>query len=148
MKQAFAADQIQTVVISPTRSPDGTWAFDDPEKSLVREPFVGAMNTLLDVLAGNFMHDEDFEGCTLVTSDGPFFGYQVELHRLPSDSVQLDEDGRWYRWHIHNDIRTRGAEKRHIKLHLDVWLCPVVMQYFSDYPIFLYLSMHEGRQPS
>ncbi len=143
---ACAADRIQTVIISPTRAPNGTWAFDDADKGLVEEPFIGAMNTLLDVLAGNFMHDDPFDGCMLVAANSPFAGYQVELWQLSQD-VRPSTEGRWYRWIIHNEQgAVTGTTFR--ELYLDVWLCPVVELYFGNYPAYLYLKMHEGNAPA
>lgn len=96
----------------------GTWVFDDPAAGLVREPFVGGVPEMIDVLVAD-IPDAD-QGFRLYFSASPFPGHQKKLTWLRGDST-----GNWYEC---DDPPMEG------------WLCPALFRYFREAPKELYVK--------
>ena len=96
----------------------GIWAFDDPEKGLVREPFVGAINTMIDALVTNI--PEAAVGFRLLFSADFIPEYDAKL-------VWTDQDVRG-NWYYCEKFKTRG------------WLCPSLLKYFAKPPKEIYVK--------
>jgi len=95
----------------------GLWVFDDERAGLVREPFVGGADVLIDrALEAKGINGED--GFRLTFSAGEFPGYD---HRFTW--VRAGDGGNWYE---SQDFHTEG------------WLCPALFKYFDRAPEALY----------
>ena len=105
------------MVIAPYRH-SGTWVFDDPRAGLVREPFVGGVPEMIDVLVKGIPHAD--KGFRLTFSAKPFPGYQKKLTWLRGDS-----SGNYYRV---DDPPMEG------------WLCPALFHYYGAAPKELYVK--------
>ncbi|MCD4726859.1 MAG: hypothetical protein K8R46_04310 [Pirellulales bacterium] len=105
------------MVIAPYRY-SGTWAFDDPSAGLVREPFVGGIPEMIDILVAD-IPDAD-KGFRLTFSAREFPGYQRKLTWLRGD-----EQGNWYRLDGTSD---------------EGWICPVLFKYYREAPKELYVK--------
>ena len=105
-------------VISPYRH-HGTWVFDDPRVGLVQEPFVAGADTWIDRVVANIPNAE--QGFTLIFSSTPFPGHQYRL-----DWRRSEDGGDWY---YSTDLDMEG------------WLCPALLQYFSEAPKSLYAQI-------
>lgn len=100
---------------------NGTWVFDDPEKDLDKEPFVGGADTIITglVLAAGIAHPET--GFKMIFSAGEFPGHQVV-----GDWVAEGDGGNWY--------KIRGTEQ-------EGWLCPALFKYFKEAPKTIYVKV-------
>ena len=101
--------------ISPYRH-EGEWVFDDPATGLVKEPFVGGMDEIIDELVRSVPDPE--AGFRLLFRD---FGFPT--------AVRLD----WVRpedW---------GNVYRSEELGMEGWLCSALLRYFPKAPKELYL---------
>jgi hypothetical protein len=113
-------------IIVPYRHPDTPhiWVFDDDMRGLLREPFVGEANTMLDYAAEK-LHAKN--RLILFFADG--------RHRLSLD------------WLYHNIVAelelkhggdavgsTYDAMFGDGKRFTDVWLCPALLEYFDEPP--------------
>ncbi len=107
-----------TLELEPYRE-DGTWLFDDPATGLHREPFVGAVNSMLDRLSAAIPDAE--RGFRLVFSVQPFQGQQATFSWVRADPVE----GNWYR------ADETGEEG---------WLCPALFCYFPVAPPKLFVG--------
>lgn len=111
------------------------WVFDDKDLGLTAEPFVGATNTLIDILAFQA------QGVTRMPQWDP--PKKIKLHATRNaDSVvhagyrkatriDLDDSymGTWYSV----DLGPLGE--------FPFWLCPVLQQYFPDTPAELFFKV-------
>jgi hypothetical protein len=105
-------------IIKPSQW-EGLWVFDDPAVGLVREPFVGGADTIIDVATA---HIPDADRCFLALfSAHPFPGGQMVL-----DWVREEGNGNVYRW------TEKGMEG---------WLCPALLKYFERPPTKLYIQV-------
>ncbi len=104
------------MVIKPYISA-GVWVFDDPAVGLVREPFVGGVPEMIQLLTRDLSGAA--RGFRLTFSAGPFPGSQACIER-----VREDMGGNWYRWPERD---------------LEGWLCPAMFKYFAVAPQKLYL---------
>ncbi len=104
------------LVIAPYRY-NGTWVFDDERFGLVREPFVGGVPEMIDVLVAN-IPDAD-KGFRLTFSAQAFPNYQKKLTWVRSDSV-----GNFYRI---DDPPMEG------------WICPALFKYYQAPPKELFV---------
>ncbi len=104
-------------VISPYRF-KGTWVFDDPRAGLVREPFVGGVPEMIDVLVADIPNAD--KGFRLTFSAREFPGYQKRLTWVRGDST-----GNWYRLE---------------KPPMEGWLCPALFKYYREAPKELYVK--------
>jgi hypothetical protein len=103
-------------VIRPYRH-IGFWVFDDERAGLVREPFVGGADVLIDrALEAKGIHGEN--GFRLTFSAGEFPDYDYRF-----TWVRPGDGGNWYE---SEDFRTEG------------WLCPALFKYFDRAPEALY----------
>lgn len=96
----------------------GIWAFDDETKGLIREPFVGAINSMIDVLVTNIPDAK--VGFRLLFSAGFIPNYDAKL-------VWTKEEGRG-NWYYCEKFNTEG------------WLCPSLLKYFGTPPQELYVK--------
>ncbi|HEY8506095.1 MAG TPA: DUF6717 family protein [Gemmataceae bacterium] len=102
--------------IEPYRLEHG-WVFDDPSVGLYREPFVGAVNALLDRLAASLPGSPG--RFRLVFSDAPFEGGQASASWVRSDPAEGD-------WYQDDETGLQG------------WLCPALTCYFPRPPEKIY----------
>ena len=105
------------MVISPYYS-DGTWVFDDSRVGLVREPFVGGVPEMIDVLVADIPNAKD--GFRLLFSAKPFPDYQEKLTWLRGDM-----EGNYYQL---DDPPMEG------------WICPALFKYYDRPPRELYVK--------
>jgi len=97
-------------VIYPYRSNYGVWAFDDPEVGLQGEPFVGDINTMID------MYAQGKKEVIIYISSEPIEGQTLQLNRLEEDEGNYQLEG--------TDVVG--------------WLCPATLKYFPNYPKNIY----------
>lgn len=103
----------------------GTWVFDDPDRGLVKEPFVSGIPEMIDELVRDI--PDARAGFRLLFSATPFPGHQSVFARHRSEF-----GGTWYRGGA-------GAEG---------WLCPALFKYFDEAPAELYAKAEPlGREP-
>lgn len=97
----------------------GIWAFDDDTKGLVREPFVGAINPMIDALVTNVPDAK--VGFRLLFSAGFIPDYDAKL-------VWTKHEGRG-NWYYCEKFKTEG------------WLCPSLLKYFGTPPKEIYVKV-------
>lgn len=114
-------------IIKPYRW-EGMWVFDDPAVGLVREPFVGGADTMIDVATSHIPNA--VQGFIAVFSASYFPNAQIML-----EWAREDGGGNVYRWH---DKAMEG------------WLCPALLKYFDQAPTKLYIQVRaaESRKAS
>ncbi len=95
---------------------EGIWVFDDEKAGLVQEPFVSGADTVIDRMVEAMTGAE--QGFTLIFSDNPFPGYQVEF-----EWRREEHGGNWYYTSA---------------LGMEGWLCPALFKYFDAAPSKLY----------
>lgn len=98
---------------------EGLWVFDDPDVGLVREPFVGAADTMIDRATEAIPHAD--RGFLAVFSANYFPDAQIVL-----EWQREEGGGNVYRW---TDTGMEG------------WLCPALLRYFSEAPSKLYIQV-------
>jgi hypothetical protein len=103
------------LVLQPYKEAN-TWAFDDPQVGLKREPFVAGIPEILDRLTKDI--PDAPRGFRLLFSTTPFPGHQIELTWLRAETA-----GNWYRC---EEYQTEG------------WLCPALGRYLPTPPKKLY----------
>lgn len=96
----------QVNVIYPYRTKSGVWCFDDPEVELDAEPFVGAINTMID------MHADGKKQLTVYISKEHISGSTLSLDRVKKGG---------------GDYKLKGTD-------IVGWLCPATLKYFEKYP--------------
>ncbi len=94
----------------------GLWVFDDKERDIKDEPFVGNTNTIIDFVTMDIKHRR--RGFRLQFSDTRFEG----CHDYPLIRGKLQYGGCWYTLHLSKDISATG------------WLCKVIYKYFETPP--------------
>ena len=95
----------------------GVWVFDDAAVGLEREPFVGGIPEMIEILTREIPNAA--RGFRLTFSAAPFPGSQACI-----EWVREDMGGNWYRWPQHG---------------MEGWLCPALFKYFDEAPRKLYL---------
>lgn len=105
-------------VIKPYRW-EGLWVFDDPERGLVREPFVEGADAMID-RATRAIPDAE-HGFLAVFSAAPFPGAAIELELVGE--------------------RSGGADYRWSEAGMTGWLCGALFQYFEKAPPRLYVQV-------
>ena len=106
-------------ILYPKRSPFGIWAFDDEQRGLVNEPFVGETNTLIDKMAIESGYDlKDNPQIALMFSHNPFPDIQCVL---------------WLK-----EICPNGTTYKDMLSNLHPWLCPAFFLFYSEAPNTLY----------
>ena len=103
------------LVIKPYKW-EGLWVFDDPAVGLVREPFVGGADAMIDRATAHLPNAD--QGFLAVFWADYFPDAQIVL-----DWVREKGGGNVYRW----------AEKG-----MEGWLCPALFKYFEQAPEKLY----------
>lgn len=104
-------------VIAPYRWM-GMWVFDDPQKGLNREPFVGGADVIIDLMVAD--NPDAQNGFPLLFSAEPFPGYRYRL-----DWVRPEMNGNVY----HSE-----------ELSMEGWLCPALLKYFEVPPKHIYVQ--------
>lgn len=89
------------------------WAFDDKERGILREPFVGETNRIIDFILGNS------NNTTLLFSATDF----PEAHKAELIGLSDENGGAWYKL---NDI--------------EGWLCPTLFAFFETAPQTLFVK--------
>jgi hypothetical protein len=98
---------------------EGLWVFDDANVGLVKEPFVGGADTMIDIATAHLPNAE--KGFVAVFSANTFPNAQIVL-----EWAREDGGGNVYRW---KDKEREG------------WLCPALFRYFSEAPAKLYIQV-------
>jgi len=98
---------------------EGMWVFDDPSVGLVKEPFVGGADTMIDRATALIPGAK--QGFLAVFSSGYFPDAQIIL-----EWAREEGGGNVYRW----------KEKE-----MEGWLCPALLRYFTDPPEKLYIQV-------
>lgn len=98
---------------------EGLWVFDDDRVGLVREPFVGGADRMIDVATA--LIPDAAKGFVAVFSAGPFPDAQIVL-----DWARAEGGGNVYRW----------ADKA-----MEGWLCPALLRYFPEPPPRLFIQV-------
>ncbi len=97
---------------------NGTWVFDDVRVGLVREPFVGGVPEMIDVVVADIPDAAD--GFRLTFSAEPFPEYEKKL-----TWSRGDRGGNYYTM---DDPSMEG------------WLCPALFKYYNEAPAELYVK--------
>jgi hypothetical protein len=105
------------MVIAPYRY-QGTWVFDDDRVGLVREPFVGGVPEMIDVLVDDIPNAD--EGFRLTFSAKPFPGHERKL-----TWVREASGGNYYAL---EDPPMEG------------WICPALFRYYRNAPKEIYVK--------
>ena len=95
------------------------WVFDDDAVGLVKEPFVGGADTMIDVATAHILNAD--RGFVAVFSASYFPDAQIVL-----EWAREDGGGNVYRW----------AEKG-----MEGWLCPALLLYTPTPPAKLYIQV-------
>lgn len=102
---------------------EGVWVFDDAQAGLLRGPFVGGINLMIDRLVADMT--DPSKGFRLFFSSEPFERYQVSLTWIRVDAIE----GNWYRA---DDAGDEG------------WLCPALFCYSPKAPTKIFVRAEAG----
>ena len=108
-----------SIFVSKPYKWENMWVFDDANVGLVKEPFVGGADTIIDVATAHIPNAE--RGFIAVFSASYFPDAQIAL-----EWVREDGGGNVYRW----------AEKG-----MEGWLCPALLKYFEQAPAKLHIQV-------
>lgn len=97
---------------------NGTWVFDDSRFGLVREPFVGGVPEMIDVLVADIPNAR--QGFRLTFASIPFPGHEKKLSWIRGDTT-----GNFYKL---DDPPMEG------------WICPALFKYYERAPAELYVK--------
>lgn len=111
----FRMNQIH--VIRPYKWEGLTWVFDDKEKGLHREPFVGGMGPMIDAAVSSIPNAQ--KGFLCFFSSEPFPEAIIKLVRIREEG-----GGAVYTWN--------GREG---------WLCPALLKYFETPPEAIHIEL-------
>lgn len=95
----------------------GMWVFDDPNVHLDKEPFVGGVPEILDILLER--HEITGDRFTLVFSD-----------------VEFPDHNDVIEW-----VREEGNGNVYRCMGMEGWLCPALLKYFDDPPQKIYIKV-------
>ena len=109
-------------VIKPYRW-EGLWVFDDPRVELVREPFVGGADRLIDMATARKGIQDPDDGFLLLFSASPF----------PDADFQL----RWVRQEMGGNVYVWDEAQQ------EGWLCPALLKYFDEPPANLHIQLKD-----
>ncbi len=112
MKKKEKGNSIFTLFVQKN---NGVWAFDDPKRGLVDEPFIAGADTLLDKMSNNGTE------CTIIFSEIKFPGAKLTLNYVRG---KIDEGTDYY-----------CQELKH-----ELWVCPATAKYFKKSPKIIYLD--------
>lgn len=104
---------------------EGMWVFDDERVDLVKEPFVGGADTLIDLAIERKGITDAKDGFLMLFSATPFPGADLQL-----EWVREEQGGNVYLW------RERDHEG---------WLCPALFKYFESAPKNLYVQLKNAQ---
>lgn len=113
---------MNSIMMLTPRLENGQWVFDDAAVGLIREPFVGDANTLIDRMTARMAVMD--RGFNLLFSEGPF-----PIATITLDLVETDPTGSVYKCEQHPDLR--------------VWLCPALFRYFPKAPPRIWATAQE-----
>ena len=119
--------QNSITVIKPYRW-EGLWVFDDDRVGLVKEPFVGGADTLIDLAVERNGIANAKDGFLLLFSATRFPGADLEL-----EWVREELDGNVYLWREKNQ---------------EGWLCPALLKYFDLAPKNLFVQLKDAQEGS
>lgn len=106
---------------------NGQWVFSDLSVGLVDEPLRRGADSLLELLAEDFISDAKRDGVLLVFSAHSFAKAQLKLILDPPDNPPVFGSGNWYTADILGDR---------------AWLCPALLRYFKEPPQKLYVAVN------
>ena len=104
-------------VIEPYKSED-RWYFDDAEMKLLHEPFVKNIGLMIDEMTINIPNAEN--GFKLLFSAKEFPDYSLKLKWTRSKNI-----GNYYYCK---------------ELDLEGWLCPALLKYYKDPPLYIFIK--------
>jgi hypothetical protein len=107
---------------------EGLWVFDDERVDLVKEPFVGGADTLIDLAIEQKGITNAKDGFLMLFSANPFPGADLHL-----EWVREDMGGNVYLWREHNQ---------------EGWLCPALLKYFDLAPKNLFVQLKSAPEGS
>lgn len=119
---AVPENSVMLLTIRPSRAvtlDNIIWSFDDPERSLTREPFVGTTNDAITAVAL-------LKGYTVTA---PLL-LQFSRHPLPHHDIRLDR--------VTEEASESGHDYLWAKMNVLCWLCPALLKYFSTAPPHIY----------
>jgi hypothetical protein len=119
-KEFYSGNSIN--LIAPYKYLD-MWVFDDPSKGLIKEPFVGGADTIIDSAVKDIKNAE--QGFVMIFSEISFPGCSIKLEWQRSDG-----SGNWYYSRQFN---------------MEGWLCPALLRYFSKAPKEIFIQIKPGR---
>lgn len=99
-----------------------TWVFDDPERGLVKEPFVAGADTLISMAVRLKGIRKPEKGFRLTFSEHEFPGHDLYL-------VWVRPEGSG---NVYKAPRLGGAQG---------WLCPALLKYFEKPPKRIYVRV-------
>jgi len=106
----------QVNVIYPKRNKYGVWSFDDDDLGIVAEPFVGDVNTVIDMFSNGKKSLEIYISKDIIPN------FTLSLSRIKDSDVEgmylLD-----------------GTD-------IEGWLCPCLLNYFPDYVDKIYAKIN------
>lgn len=108
----------------------GVWAFDDASCGLVREPFVGAINTMIDALVVDIPDAKS--GITMIFGAEKFPGAQIGLEKLREEF-----GGNWY--------AVSECEAVPTMVGIEGWLCPALFHYFPEAPRNIFVKIEQKK---
>jgi len=114
----------QILIIFPFKE-HGTWMFTDESVGLNREPFVGNINKMIDILTKSIPDAE--KGFKLTFSKEFFPGYQTIV-----TWVKAEGGGNIYQM-FDPELLFNNPEP------LEGWLCPAMYKYLNPAPTHMYL---------
>jgi len=105
---------------------NGIWVFTDESKELVNEPFVGATNSVISLIANvaGVLNNDKFR---LLFSSISFPEYQ---HVVTHIENKVSDFGDWYDFEIYLDE----------VFSYQFWLCPALLKYFDTAPDEIYIK--------
>lgn len=113
------------LTIQPYRN-GNVWVFDDDQVGLVREPFVGSMNDIIDDMVKDLTRPE--LGFQAMFSDQSFPGSVFVLNKIGARDFGTDYRAAW--------------------LGIEGWLCPALFKYFTEAPDRLFIQVLSLEKPS
>jgi hypothetical protein len=105
---------------------EGLWVFDDERAGLVKEPFVGGADDIIDIVVASKGIRNAERGFLLLFSKHRFPGAELKLKWLREDF-----GGNVYEWEGHEG-----------------WLCPALLKFFPTAPMEIYVQAKEIRAKS
>lgn len=95
---------------------EGLWVFDDLDKGLIKEPFVGGADDIIELWVKEIPRADD--GFTAIFSAEAFPGYTLHLT--------------WLRKELSGNVY------RCEEFGVEGWLCPALLRYFESPPMEIY----------